>query len=218
MKFFLGLCSFLSAVLGIYSFVIFVRIIVSWVVMFTRRNQGWSVDSGSQGPQQAESIIDTLDRILGRICDPYLNLFRGVKGLRRSAVDFTPLLALVVLNLVRSILSIFAQTGEITVWIIIAILVEGLWSSFFSLLIFILIVLLVVRLIAGRSNGYRANNIINTIDSILDGPVGFVYKLFFRGKQVDDQKIVGVSLVFYVVLLVVLSWLENILFNFLISI
>ena len=48
--------------------------------------------------------------------------------------------------------------------------------------------------------------------------MGFVYRLFYKGKQVDDQKMVGVSLVFYVVLMVVLSWLENLLFNFLISI
>ena len=217
MRFILGFCSFLSGMLGIYSFIIFVRIIFSWAVMFIRRNRDWNQSEGYER-QQGPTVVESIDNILGKICDPYLNLFRGARGLRRSAVDFTPLLALLVLNLVRSLLSIFAQTGELTVWIVIAVIVDGLWGSFISLLLFILIVLLIIRLGVGRSNSYRATTVVNTLDSILDGPVGFVYRLFFKGKQVRDQKLVAVSLAFYIALLILCSALERMLFNFLLSI
>ena len=217
MKFVLGLCSFLAGLLGIYSFLIFIRIIFSWAVLIIQRNRNYNYNEGT-GQQNGQSFVETADSILGKICDPYLNLFRGAKGLRRSAVDFTPLLALVVLNLAKSILRIFSQTGEITIWIIIAVIVDGLWSSFVSLLLFILIVLLIIRLIAGRSSGYRATGAVNTLDSILDGPVGFVYRLFFKGRQISDQKLVAVSLVFYGVLLMAGSWLVRLFCNFLITI
>ena len=217
MKFLLGFCSFLSGVLGIYSFVIFIRIIFSWAVMFVQRNRNYNFNAGYDQPE-GPTFVETVDNILGKICDPYLNLFRGARGLRRSAVDFTPLLALVVLNLVKSILSIFSQTGEITIWIIIAVIIDGLWGSFVSLLLFILIVLMIIRLAVGRSNGYRATGAINTIDSILDGPVGFVYKLFYKGKQISDQKLVAVSLAFYGVLLIAGTWLVRLFCNFLITI
>jgi len=217
MKFLLGFCSFLSGVLGIYSFVIFIRIIFSWAVMFVQRNRNYNFNAGYE-QQDGPTFVETVDSILGKICDPYLNLFRGARGQRRSSVDFTPLLALVVLNLVKSILSIFSQTGEITIWIIIAVIIDGLWGSFVSLLLFILIILMIIRLAVGRSNGYRATGAINTIDSILDGPVGFVYKLFYKGKQISDQKLVAVSLAFYGVILIAGTWLVRLFCNFLITV
>ena len=181
------ICSFVSAVLGIYSTVIFLRIIVSWIVLVKNRG-GWSVNYREN---QSGSILDSLDSILGKICDPYLGIFRNVKSLRRSVVDLTPFLALVVLNLVRSVLSLFARSADITVWVVVAIFVQGLWESFFSFLLIILLVILIVRFFVGRSQSPEANNVINVIDPILDGPVGRVYKMFYRRKgSVEDQKLV----------------------------
>ena len=220
MEFLQGLCSFLSGLLGLYSAVIFVRIIVSWILLFSRRN-GWRSGNGGYGYNQEDpnnpSGIAKVDQILGKICDPFLNMFRGVSSLRRSHIDFTPLLALVVLNIVRSLLSMFATYGKITIWTVIAVVINGLWSSFFSLLLFILIVLLIVRLIAGHNNGTSSLNVINALDPILDSPVGFVYKLFFKGKKVDDQKVVIASLIFYVVLFFLLRWGVSALVNLLAS-
>ena len=97
-------------------------------------------------------------------------MFRGVKSLRRSRIDFTPLLALVVLSIVRSLLSMFAQYGKISIWTVIAVIISGLWNSFFSLLLFILIVLLIVRLIVTNKTTTNAYNVINALDPILDSP------------------------------------------------
>ena len=76
---------------------------------------------------------------------------------------------------------------------------------------------MIIRLVLGYSNTAETNNWINTIDPILDRPVSRVYKLFFKGKQTDDQKVVIASIIFYVVVLIGLKWAVNLLINFLLS-
>lgn len=219
MEFIQGICSFIAWVLGVYSTVILIRIIVSWILLFVRRSSWRSGNAGynDQENQGPSSLLITLDTVLGKICDPYLHLFSGVSSLRRSNIDLTPLLALVLLNFVRSVLSMFSSVGEISLWTILAILINGLWYSFFTFILVVLIILLIIRLALGKSNTPGANNWINTIDPILDAPVSRVYKLFFRKKQVDDQKVVIASIVFYVVLLIVAKWGVNKLVDFLLG-
>ena len=213
MRFLQGMCSFIAGILGIYSAVIIIRIIVSWVVLLTRRN-GWT---SAQDAPDYTSGLSTVDPVLGRICDPSLNLFSGVKSLRKPSIDLTPLLAFVILNLVRSILSMFAQIGSLTLWTLLAIIVDGIWSSLISFLMIVLIILLIVRLIVGSSHNPTSNNWVNFIDPIIDSPVSFVYRLFFGKRKVDDQKVVIASLIFYIILYGLLKWGENALVDFLIS-
>lgn len=213
MRFLQGMCSFIAGILGIYSAVIIIRIIVSWVVLLTRRN-GWG---SAQDAPDYTSALSTVDTVLGKICDPYLNLFSGVRSLRKPNIDLTPLLAFVILNLVRSILSMFAQIGSLTLWTLLAIIVDGIWSSLISFLMIVLIILLIVRLIVGSSHNPTSNNWVNFIDPIIDSPVSFVYRLFFGKRKVDDQKVVIASLIFYIILYGLLKWGESALVDFLIS-
>ncbi|MBO4424555.1 MAG: YggT family protein [Spirochaetales bacterium] len=213
MRFLQGMCSFVAGILGIYSAVIIIRIIVSWVVLLTRRN-GWG---SAQDAPDYTSALSTVDTVLGKICDPYLNLFSGVRSLRKPNIDLTPLLAFVILNLVRSILSMFAQIGSLTLWTLLAIIVDGIWSSLISFLMIVLIILLIVRLIVGSSHNPTSNNWVNFIDPIIDSPVSFVYRLFFGKRKVDDQKVVIASLIFYIILYGLLKWGESALVDFLIS-
>lgn len=217
MEFIQGICSFLAWTLGIYSTVILIRIIVSWILLFSRQSS-WRAGYGyDQENQDGPGTLFKVDSILGKICDPYLHLFSGVKSLRRSNIDLTPLLALVLLNFIRSVLSMFASVGEISLWTILAILINGIWYSFFTFILVFLIILLIIRLALGQSNAPGASNWINTIDPILNAPVGRVYKLFFKGKQVEDQKIVIASIIFYVVVLLVAKWAVKLLVNFLLG-
>ena len=210
MKFVQSMCSFIASILGIYSTVLIIRIIISWFRVLNGRN-GWRTSD------QQPSALENIDTILGKICDPYLNLFRGAKGLRRGNMDFTPLLAFVVLNLVRSILSLIGEATSFTLWTILAIIVNGLWSSMFSFLLILLIILLIVRLVVGSSRNPSSNDWINTIDPLIDSPVSFVYRLFYNKRKVDDQKVVITALIFYVVLYIGLSWGVNALINLLLS-
>lgn len=223
MEFFKGVCSFLAGVLGLYSFLIVVRIILSWVVGFSRMNgwrsgyvgYGYAGGNGAGGPSRLEKASDAI----GRIVDPYLNLFKGISSLRRSRVDFTPVVALIVLNLVQSLLEMVAQTGRVSIGVLLAIAVQGLWSSLFAYLFVFLLILLVVRYFLGRSTSLQAQNWMNAIDPILDSPVKRVYKLFFR-KMVnpDDQKLVLASIVFYLIVFIALKIGVGFLVDFLVSI
>ena len=211
------ICSFASVIVGFYSTLILVRIIVSWAVMIKRRG-GWNMGAEyGFNPQEGPSFLDSADSFLGKLCDPYLGMFRGVKSLRRSTLDFTPVLALVLLNLLKSVLSMIAKMDNITVWIVIAIILDGLWSSLISFLLILLLILLIVRFFLGRSATPGADNLINSIDPILDAPVGRVYKIFFRKTRVDDQKLVLTSIIFYAVIYFALKFGIQALVKFLIK-
>lgn len=216
MEFFKGLCSFLAGLLGLYSFLIVVRIILSWIVGFSKMN-GWRSgypNGSNDGPVGVEKAADAI----GRIVDPYLNMFKGLSSLRRSRVDFTPVVALIVLNLVQSLLEMVAQTGKVSIGVLLAIAVQGLWGSLFAYLFVFLIILLVVRYFLGRSPSYQAQNWVNAIDPILDGPVKRVYKLFFNKKaNPDDQKLVLASIVFYLIIFIALKIGVGFLVDFLVS-
>ncbi len=219
MGFIQGICSFVAGLLGLYSTLILVRILISWILLFSRQN-GWRSGNGGYGfnqenPEQPSGLAKA-DQVLGRICDPFLDLFKGVSALRRSRVDFTPLLALVVLNIVKSLLQMFAEYGTISIWTILAVMISGLWNSFCSFLMVILIILIIVRLVLTNKTTASAYNMKNAIDPILDGPIGFVYRLFYKGKRVDDQKVVVTALIFYVVLFLLLRWGVSALVNLLV--
>ena len=93
---------------------------------------------------------------------------------------------------------------------------QSVHQLFLHFLVFLPIIL-IVRFFVGRSQSPNANNVINTIDPILDGPVGRVYKLFFRKTKVDDQKLVLASIIFYAVVYFALKIGVNALVNFLLS-
>ena len=211
------ICSFLAWILGVYSTVILIRIIVSWILLFARRSSWRNGNGFNPENPDGPGPLASVDSILGKICDPYLKAFSGVTSLKRSNIDLTPLLALVVLNFVRSVLGMFATVGQLNLWTVLAIFVNGIWYSFFTFILVSLIILLIIRLVLGYSNTAETNNWINTIDPILDRPVSRVYKLFFKGKQTDDQKVVIASIIFYVVVLIGLKWAVNLLINFLLS-
>ena len=211
------ICSFLAWILGVYSTVILIRIIVSWILLFARRSSWRNGNGFNPENPDGPGPLASVDSILGKICDPYLKAFSGVTSLKRSNIDLTPLLALVVLNFVRSVLGMFATVGQLNLWTVLAIFVNGIWYFFFTFILVALIILLIIRLVLGYSNTAETNNWINTIDPILDRPVSRVYKLFFKGKQTDDQKVVIASIIFYVVVLIGLKWAVNLLINFLLS-
>ena len=211
------ICSFLAWILGVCSTVILIRIIISWILLFARRSSWRNGNAFGQENPETPGPLAAADSILGKICDPYLNMFSGVTSLKRSNIDLTPLLALVMLNFVRSVLGMFATVGQLTLWTVLAIFINGIWYSFFTFILVALIILLIIRLVLGYGNNPNTNNWINTIDPILDRPVSRVYKLFFKGKQADDQKVVIASIIFYVILLIALKWAVNLLINFLLS-
>lgn len=65
-----------------YTMVIFVYVIMSWI------------------PNVTSGVVGQIYSILGKICDPYLNLFKKLIPPIGGVVDITPIIALLVLQFV----------------------------------------------------------------------------------------------------------------------
>ena len=70
-----------------YSLIIFVYVMMSWLPV----NRG---------------ILADIYQVLGKVCDPYLNLFRKIIPPIGGMVDVTPIIALIVLQLIARLIVI----------------------------------------------------------------------------------------------------------------
>ncbi len=73
------LSRFIISLADAYSMIIFVYVLLSWV----------PTDRG---------LLADINRVLSRLCDPYLNLFKKLIPPIGGMVDITPIIALLVLQ------------------------------------------------------------------------------------------------------------------------
>lgn len=79
---------FIVSVADVYTMILFVYVLMSWIP-----NKG--------------GIIADIDTVLGKVCDPFLNLFRRFIPPIGGMVDLSPIFALLVLQFaVRLIVAI----------------------------------------------------------------------------------------------------------------
>ena len=71
----------IASLANAYTTVIFVYVIMSWI-------------------PNSSGIVGEVYRVLGKICDPYLNLFKRLIQPIGGMIDITPIIALVVLQFV----------------------------------------------------------------------------------------------------------------------
>ncbi len=193
----MGIASFLAALISLYSLVIWVRIILTWI-----RIPG----QGAENP---------LSHYLGKIVDPYLNWFKGISTLRRSHIDLTPLIALAVLSVVQSILRLFGSYGKITVGMVFALILNTLWSFLLSPILWFVMALLGVRLYFCYKRGPNTIAYIKMIDSLVGGVLNWVQRLLYRDKAINDRQLVLTSLIFFAVVYLGSSALIRVLVSFL---
>jgi len=134
----------LTALMGFYSLLIFIRIILTWF-------------SGVQ--------FGRLEEILARITDPYLDWWRQRLNLRAGYLDLSPIVAIAVLSVAQTACSRIAQTGRITIGVLLSICLSALWSAV-SFILGFCIVVLVLRLIAYLINADMFGVFWRIIDSI----------------------------------------------------
>lgn len=131
------LFSIISMLLSVYSLLIFARIILSW---FSHRPE--------------HEII----RILLRITDPYLDFFRRYTPLRIGMLDFSVLVAIIVLNMLLFFSQEIARRGMLHPLVIVKYAVTSVLGVI-SFLFFILIIVFIVRIVMmflGKSRTSRA--------------------------------------------------------------
>jgi YggT family protein len=151
----------LTALLGLFSLMIIVRIILTWF-------------SGGQFGRPEE--------ILARITDPYLDWWRQRLNLRAGNMDLSPIVAMAAISVAQTICSAIAQTGRITLGLLLAVCLSALWSAFSFILGFCFVVL-VLRLIAYFLNANMFGTFWRVIDSI-SKPIQFRLSRIIFGKRI----------------------------------
>lgn len=185
----------ISAFLSLYSLLCLLRIIITWIP-----NYSYSKPAD----------------ILAQICDPYMNLFRGIKWLRFGSFDFSPALALCILGAGSQIFSSLANGGYINLQMILAMIL-GIFFSILSSLIFFLIILFAIRLIliminkdSYNTSGFMANQ----IDSSISPIVYRIARTFAMGRRITYKA----ALIISIIALLFLQFALRILLAFILSI
>ena len=191
----------LSVVLSIYNMLIIVRILLFWF------NPNQTFGQGNGG----------FTDILVKIVDPFLNWFKRITFLRQGKFDFTPLAALMVINIVQRILQTFAYTGKFSFGYTLATIVQSIWWSFGSLLLGILAVLLGVRIFLSYRRTQHGLQYISMLDSWLRRPMDTVHSWFFSNRSVSDRMLLWSTLIVVIVIYIVCAILVNLLVNLLAS-
>lgn len=190
----------LATLLSLYSFLVVIRIVLSWLSPM-RRVQGQGGVSG----------------LLQRVVDPYLNFFRGIKFLRRGPLDFTPLAALLVINVVERILQTYAFTGTFSFGYALATIVQSLWWSVLSLVIAIFGIGVIIRLYLSYKPRPNAIHQIASLDSWLRRPIDFIHSKLLGGREISERNLLWITLAATVVLYILLSLLINLLIGVLVK-
>lgn len=179
----------LASVISFYTMVCFVRILLTWI---------------------PSAQYSKFGRILASICDPYLNLFRGLRFLRVGMFDLSPAVALCLLIAASSILGNLAAAHSFSLGGLLATVLYLVWSVVSSVLGF-LILLLVVRLIVllMRKDGY--GSIWDSLDRSLNPIVFRMTSLFTRGKPTPYKTALILATVTAAALWVCLRMVMNIL-------
>ncbi|HLW22645.1 MAG TPA: YggT family protein [Sphaerochaetaceae bacterium] len=192
------LARIIAVLLSVYNLLIIVRILLHWF-----------------NPFRGEQSVGGFSDMLARIVDPYLNLFRRITILRKGTLDFTPLVALMVVNMAQRIFQTFAYTGRFSLGFTLATIVQSLWWSIGSLILGILVVLIGVRLYFDYKKSPQAIHYISMLESWLRRPLDTIHSLFFSKRTVSDRTLLWTSLATIIVLYVVIAILINLLVHWL---
>lgn len=149
-----------SSIISLYSLLCVIRVLLSWMPEIEYSQPG---------------------RILARICDPYLNWFRRFSFTRVAMVDFSPIIAIGVLSVVAQILPGIGVTGHISIGVILAGILDVVWS-FFSFFLILLIASLAIRLIYDLTNRYGSSPFWTMLDRFLNPSISRVCSFLARGK------------------------------------
>ena len=107
--------SIVSFVVSVYALLCFLRILLTWVPALSYSH---------------------FSRFLGKVCDPYLNVFRGIKWLRLGSFDFSAALGLCILGVLATMLSNFAGRSTITLGFVGQMILQLAWSVITSIITF----------------------------------------------------------------------------------
>ena len=171
---------FLARLLEIYSFIIWIRIIVSWVRPYPRPG--------------------SFSYYMARIVDPYLGLFRSSRA-RIGMLDFSPIIAIGLIAVVQSLLSVYGTYGFLTLGIILANIIYAFWAYGISIFLFFAILMLIFRTIAA----FTHNPMMYGMAGQFSDPISNMVRRSFTRSIPKDSTVALISLVINIALYFVLK-------------
>ncbi len=183
MYFLMKAALFLSRLMALYSFIIWIRIFLSWITPY---------------PQPGSFTY-----YIAKIVDPYLNIFRSSRA-RIGVLDFSPVIAVGVLSVIESILNVFGIYGYVTFGIILAQIIIGFWGYGVSVFLLISIIMLIFRTIASFSSNPAFYNMQNA--AMASNPIISFVRRCFGPRIMKERTINIVSLIVAIMLYVVLRY------------
>jgi YggT family protein len=169
----------LAGLAGLYMFLIFVRIVLSW---FGNVQFGRPVE------------------ILGRITDPYLDWWRRFP-LRAGFLDLSPILGMAALSLAQTIFSTIAHYGSISLGAVLTIILFSLWSVVSFFLGFFILVL-GLRLFAYLTNRNIYSGFWRVIEAISQPVLYRISRIIFGNRLVNYRTGMIVSIIILLALLI----------------
>lgn len=182
MEFIRSVAIFFSRLLEVYSFLIWIRIILSWIRPYPR--------AGS------------FTYFIAKAVDPYLQLFRSEKA-RIGMLDFSPIIAIGILSVVQSLLSVFGYYGYLTFGMILSSIILAFWTYGLSVFLFFSIILLIFRAIASLTHNPAMYSTMNMMR--LSDPISDLVRRCFVKSIPKDSTVAIISLVITIALRVVLQ-------------
>ena len=160
-----GILRIIQGIISVYMLLIFIRVLLTWF----------------QGPNLGRPF-----EILSAITDPYINYFRRLKFARIGNMDFSPIIAVMVLIILLQIVNSLYLFGKITLGIVLGIVVMAIWSSISWILSFFLI-LIAIRLVAHLFRFDAVSPLLRTVDIIIHPLLEFLQTKLLKGRIISFQ-------------------------------
>ncbi len=157
---------FISRIVGFYLTLIWIRIIMSWFSPYPRPG--------------------SITYFLSMMVDPYLNMFRS-KYLRMGLFDFSPLLGIGLLEVIRSIFTIYGTYGVMRLSLIMQLFVQMFWSYGVQLFFILFGILLLLRTIGSFIPGSRFAMNMNAMTASIDNMERKFFRLLFPRRIFRDS-------------------------------
>lgn len=170
-----------STLVTAYSFVLIFRVLASLFFAY-REGRAW--------------------RLLSAVTDPVLRPFRVLRFLRTASVDFTPLAAVVALQIVASLLWSLSDAAIFTGFTLVAALLLAIWRILFWIIGFFALVA-AIRFLSLLWSRRPTAFFYQILDNILAPPVRFVSRFFPDRRNADYRVVLGVLAFFLIFLCIV---------------
>ena len=157
------LAKIVSSLVSLYMVLCIIRIFFSWIPSLTDTKWG---------------------KLIARLTDPYLNLFRGFSLFRATAVDFSPIVALAVLSVLNNLFMTLSYAVRITLGFILSLLLDAAWSAISFVLGFFLVIS-VVRIIGFLARIAVLHPLWQILDGIINPLLFRINKIIYRGRAVQ---------------------------------